>query len=105
MAPILYNVTVKVEHSIIEEWLEWMHQVHIPDVMATACFKSFQLSRLIGYEDEDGITYAVQYEASNMDLLNDYQKEHALALQSAHQEKFRGKYVAFRSLLEVIQRG
>jgi hypothetical protein len=105
MASILYNVTVKIEHSIIEEWLDWMNKVHIPDVMATCCFKTFQLSRLIGYEDEDGITYAVQYEAPNMELLNIYQKEHASALQSAHQEKFQGKYVAFRSLLEVIQRG
>ena len=105
MSAILYNITVKLEPSIKDKWLKWMNEVHVPEVMATACFKSYQISRLLGYEDDDGITFAIQYEAPSMELLRIYQQEHAADLQSAHQTQFKGKYVAFRSLLEVVKRG
>jgi hypothetical protein len=73
--------------------------------MATGCFKSYQISRLLGYEDDDGITFAIQYESTSMESLNIYQREYAKGLQSDHKSKFGGKYVAFRSLLEVVRKG
>jgi len=35
---IMYNVTVMVEESLSNDWLDWMNQTHIPDVMATGFF-------------------------------------------------------------------
>ena len=105
MSGVLYNVTIKIDNQVSDEWLSWMQEVHIPDVMATACFKSYKLCRLVGHDDDDGITYAIQYEAPSEDLLLIYQQEHAKELQKAHQQKFEGKYVAFRSLLRVIDHG
>ncbi|MBT6516091.1 MAG: DUF4286 family protein, partial [Crocinitomicaceae bacterium] len=35
---IVYSVTVKVNQEIEENWLRWMKEVHIPDVMATGFF-------------------------------------------------------------------
>ena len=105
MNPILYNVTVKVDHSIKDEWLAWMKEVHIPEVMATACFRSYKLSHLMGYDDEDGITFAIQYEAPGQNHLEIYQRDHAAGLQEKHKQKFEGKFVAFRTLLEVVQKG
>ena len=31
----IYNVTVKLNWSIHEEWIKWMQEVHLNDVMAT----------------------------------------------------------------------
>ena len=102
MSVIIYNVTVKIEDSVQKEWLIWMKAKHIPDVMATACFNSYRLLKLIGHDDDDGSMYAIQYECPNEQLLEIYQKNHGPDLQKAHKEKFGGKYVAFRSLLEVL---
>jgi len=35
---ILYNVTVKIMKPLEAEWLKWMKEVHIPDVINTGLF-------------------------------------------------------------------
>ncbi len=34
----IYNVTVTLEKEIQSEWLRWMKEIHIPDVMRTGFF-------------------------------------------------------------------
>ena len=58
---ILYNTTIKVEQTIHEEWLEWMQQTHIPAYIATGLFLEYKLCRILGDDDEHGITYALQF--------------------------------------------
>ncbi len=82
-----------------------MQNDHIPEVMMTACFKSFRLLHLEGYDDEEGTTYAIQYSCPNQDLFDIYQREHAPGLQRKHKEAFEGKFVAFRTILNIIAEG
>jgi len=35
---IIYNLTVKVDEAIAKDWLQWLLDVHIPDVLNTKCF-------------------------------------------------------------------
>ena len=35
---IIYNVTIKVDHSIADEWKIWLMEEHIPGMIATGCF-------------------------------------------------------------------
>lgn len=102
MNKILYNVTVNIDHSCHEEWVEWMRSTHIPDVMATGKFLSFQLQKILEVENETGITYAIQYLAPNMQSYRDYQENYSQALQAIHAKKYNGRYGAFRTLMEVI---
>lgn len=98
---IIYNVTVNIEQEIQEDWLVWMKEQHIPDVMATGKFVDYQLCKLISHQEE-GITYAIQYRAENMKDLHEYQMEHAPALQKEYIDRYQNKSVAFRTLLEVV---
>lgn len=102
---ILYNVTVKVESSIHQEWLEWMTSVHIPDLMATGCFESFRLTRILGDDDEHGVGFAIQYLASDMKGFETYQQTHAQRLQKEHSDRYHNKYVAFRTLMQIEAEG
>jgi hypothetical protein len=97
---ILYNVTVSVDTEVSQQWLSWMEEVHIPDVLSTGLFMEAKLSRVLA-NDEGGITYAVQYLLESMDHYNRYQENHAGFLQEEHQRLFADKAVAFRTLLEV----
>ena len=101
-ARILYNVTVKIDRAVHDEWLDWMQRVHIPDVMATGLFLEYKICRLLHTEDEDGITYAIQYLCPDMAALQRYQREHAPRLQEEHSRRYRNRYVAFRTLMEVL---
>lgn len=99
---IIYNVTVNIENSVREEWLNWMQSKHIPDVMATGLFVESRMLRLIGDEDSGGTTYAIQYTAKDMGDYLRYRDEFAPALQRDAMDLFGDKFTAFRSLLETV---
>ncbi|HLG34236.1 MAG TPA: DUF4286 family protein [Bacteroidia bacterium] len=99
---IIYNVTVNVDDSIHDEWLKWMKEVHIPDVMKTGMFKEYRLCKVLSDEDS-GRTYSFQYVCDNMDMFEKYRNEFSPALRKQVTEKFGDKFVAFRTLLEVIE--
>ena len=64
---LVYNVTVKVNTDIHEEWLEWMKKTHIPEVLATGYFSN------------------------------------APALQKKTLDRYSNQFVAFRTVLQVIE--
>ncbi|MBK7290434.1 MAG: DUF4286 family protein [Chitinophagaceae bacterium] len=65
---IIYNVTIKTAHSITDEWLNWLKEEHIADVINTGCFTHATVLRLLDIDEEDGITHAVQYHAPDIKL-------------------------------------
>jgi hypothetical protein len=97
---ILYNVTVKVDFEIHDEWIKWMKEVHIPEVLATGYFVENKVYRLMEEISNDGITYAIQYTCKNMSDYITYQEKHAPALQKDHYDRYKDKFVAFRTLLK-----
>ncbi|OFY89303.1 MAG: hypothetical protein A3K10_17090 [Bacteroidetes bacterium RIFCSPLOWO2_12_FULL_31_6] len=100
---IIYNVTINVEEEIHADWIVWMKEVHIPEVMNTGVFIENKICKVLSTtEDETGHTYAVQYTCLSMEDLENYQKNHAPRLQKEHLDRYQGKFVAFRTLLEVI---
>jgi hypothetical protein len=100
---IIYNVTNKVEASIAADWLRWMQSEHIPAVMATGCFVDFKIVRLLEVDDTEGPTYAVQYYASDKATYDRYAAQHATALRNDAFKKWGNSFIAFRSVMEVIQ--
>lgn len=98
---IIYNVTVNIEDSAHDAWLLWMKETHINDVMNTGMFLENKICKVM-VEEQSGTTYSIQYTCKNMETLEHYQKNFAPALQADHNKKFEGKFVAFRTLLEIV---
>lgn len=99
---IIYNVTVNIDSAVHDEWLQWMKKVHIPEVMKTGIFTENRICRVLGTDEEEGFTYAVQYSCKNMKDFEKYNELHAPALKAKYNEKYEGKYLAYRSLLKVV---
>lgn len=99
---IIYNVTIKVDHSIADEWLVWLKEEHIPDMVKTGCFTHARVLRLLEVDESDGITYAVQYHAESKALYNRYIKEYSTPMRNKSTEKWGEKFVAFRSVMEIV---
>jgi hypothetical protein len=99
---IIYNVTVNVDDSVHDQWLQWMKAKHIPDVIGTGHFISHRLCKLLGTE-EQGTTYAVQYFAPSLTEFYMYDANHAPKLRQEVQNKFGDTIVSFRTLLEVVE--
>lgn len=98
---VLYNVTIKVDTSVAEEWLQWMKEEHIPDLMQTGCFKDAKLFRLLEVDEQDGITYAAQYFCADMGNYQSYIDGHADEMRARGLARFPDKFVAFRTLMEL----
>lgn len=97
----IYNVTVNIADDAHQEWLKWMKEKHIPDVMKTGCFIDNQLVKVLYVEDE-GHTFSIQYKFLEMADIEKYQKEFAPKLQAEHTAMFKDKYTAFRTLLQIV---
>jgi hypothetical protein len=71
--------------------------------MKTGYFTENLITRVLTTsEDEAGITYNIQYHCPCMEDLEEYQQKHAPALQKDHTDRYKDKFVAFRSLLEKV---
>ena len=99
---IIYNVTVNVDESIVDDWLKWMQEIHIPEVMESGIFIKSQINRVI-VQGDTGYTYAVAYTCKNMKDLHQYQIRFAPELQQKHTALYGNKAIAFRTLMEVIE--
>ncbi|MBT8256742.1 MAG: DUF4286 family protein [Bacteroidia bacterium] len=97
----IYNVTINIDESIHDEWLQWMQDEHIPAMLNTGKFTNALMTRVQVQEEMGGITYSVQYRTDSKDTLERYYAENADDLR-AQSKPFEGKFVAFRTELEVI---
>lgn len=99
---IIYNVTCKVDSSREDEWVAWMRETHVPEVCGTGCFSRAVLLKLKYPVEDEGVTYAVQYDCPSMQMLDKYLNEFAQGLQLNHTLKFGENVVAFRTVLEKL---
>ncbi|NMH28265.1 DUF4286 family protein [Flavobacterium silvaticum] len=99
---IIYNVTINIDDSVHEQWLNWMQHKHIADVLATGKFTGARMVKVLVEEQMGGQTYSIQYTAENHDLLKRYYAEDAPRLREEGIRLFGDKMLAFRTELEHI---
>ena len=99
---IIYNVTIKVHQSIKDAWLKWLKEEHIPGIIQTGCFTHATILRLLEIDDTEGPTYAVQYFAESKRLYNHYIENYAAAMRQKGFDKWGDKFIAFRSVMQVV---
>lgn len=97
----IYNVTINVVEEAHEEWLQWMKEEHIPQMLDTGKFTKALMTRVLVEEAMGGITYSVQYTTKDKASLEAYYNENATELRAAS-KRFKDKFVAFRTELEVV---
>lgn len=97
----IYNVTINVQEDVHDKWVDWMKKEHIPDMLNTGKFIKALMTRVVVTEEMGGVTYSVQYTAESKQMLERYYEEDAKTLRGKT-APFEGKFVAFRTELEVV---
>jgi len=98
---IIYNVTLHIEDSIHQEWLDWIKN-HIPQVLSTGKFTEARFTKVLVDTEKEGTTYSIQYKANSRKDLDDYLSHYAPQLKKEGLEKFGDKMLAFRTELEIM---
>jgi ABC-type ATPase with predicted acetyltransferase domain len=98
----IYNVTINIEDDVHDKWFEWMTKKHIPEMLSLGKFSKAIMSRVVVEEDLGGITYSVQYTTDSKETLKSYYKNEAEQMRLEGARLFQGKFVAFRTELDVV---
>jgi hypothetical protein len=99
---LLYNVTVGVDKDIEEEWLEYMREKHIKDILNTGLFVESRMYKVLHDDGGDTISYSVQYFARSIEDVRRYLEVFAPALVEEHRQKFKNRHVTFMTLLDEV---
>lgn len=103
---IVYTVSTSIKKSVMQDWIDWMTNEHIPEVMATGCFTGFELLKInTPALSADEVTFVINYSLKSIDDYYEYAEKFSPTLQIKHQEKFPGKFKASRSVSELIKSG
>ncbi len=100
---IIYNITSKIDHEIVHEWVQWQKDEHIPEAMSTGLFYEHGFFRLLGQDEAGGETYIVQFYARDIDVCETYIQLHSEKLREGQIEKWGNKFISFYSILEAVQ--
>ena len=99
---LIYNVTTGLDKKIEQEWVIWMKEVHIPEVMKTHMFVSHRMYKVLSGDEGDTVSYAIQYTAQSITQLDRYLEEFAPSLREDVKKKFGDRLASFRTVLEEI---
>jgi hypothetical protein len=99
---IIYNVTTKIESAIKDEWLTWLKEEHIRDILNTGCFINANILQLLETDDSEGPTFAIQYHAESKALYNRYIEMFAGIMRQKAIDKWGGRFISFRSVMQVV---
>jgi hypothetical protein len=99
---IVYNITNKVHPDIETAWIQWQKNEHIPEIMSSGQFSDYKFYRLLEQDESDGITYIIQYFAPDIHHYNKYINLFAPSLRQKAMDKWADKFIAFRTIMEVV---
>jgi hypothetical protein len=43
----IYNITIKVNNSILKPWMKWQMEEHVPQIMETHLFSGYKIYQLL----------------------------------------------------------
>lgn len=99
---IVYNITIKIDPAIEEDWIQWQQQEHIPDIMASGQFSQWKMFRLLEQDDTEGQTFVIQYFAPALENYYRYIEEFAPELRRKAFNRWGDRFIAFRTVMEVV---
>lgn len=91
---IVYNVTFSVDQDIADEWLSWMKNTHVPELLRSGIFENFKILKVLSHDDDKTFSFAVQLYSRSMDKVEQYHHN--------AQHPFGDKVVGFPTLLEEV---
>ena len=99
---IIYNITVKADHSIAAGWLSWLKDEYIPAIINTGCFTHATIFHLFEVSDEEGLTYAIQFHAPDESSYNHYSNKFAEQMMKKANDKWGDKIIAFPTVMTAV---
>ncbi len=99
---IAFNHTIKIVPEIEGDWLEWLQETHLPEIMATQLFDSFKIYHLLELDDEEGKTYTIQFFTTEMQRYRQFMTDYCPAFDKKAFARWGQQFVGFRTIMELV---
>lgn len=96
------NITTKVDHDILTDWLLWQKEEHIPALMDTGCFDHYRFYQLLDQEEEDGKIFVLQLAAFSTESYQTFLEKYESSFKNDSVSKWGERCFEFRSRLQNI---
>ncbi|MEO5500409.1 MAG: DUF4286 family protein [Ginsengibacter sp.] len=96
------NISSKVDHSVITEWIEWQKNKFIPSLMATGLIHHNQFYKLLAHDDDEGAMYILQLQFTNSDNLQNFISKYDNVFMMNAANKWGDKFISFTTTLKLI---
>lgn len=100
---IIINTTFHLDKSLQEEFLEYMQQKFIPLSTKSGILSSARLARVFGREDDEGLSYAIEFQAADIEQLEKWNKEESKEVYNTLMETFKERLVGFSTVMQIIE--
>ena len=99
---IVFNITVKVEKSIVPSWLQWIREEIAPNIIGTNYFTKYSILKLLELDDAESSTYALQFSANRIEDYQGYQKRFSNDFTEKSFLKWGEKTVSFSTVMQIV---
>ncbi|WP_026994588.1 DUF4286 family protein [Flectobacillus major] len=99
---LLHNITFNIDTNEELDFLQWMKSNHVPAVMQTGLPTSFKVLKLLTEVNNGGSTFSFQYSFETPETFETFETVHFDDIIQKVDERYRGKYVFFASLLQEL---
>ena len=99
---IIYNITTKVNNSIAADWMQWLKNIHVKEVMESDCFTEYKIVKLLEIDETGGPTFAVQFFAESKGLYNRYIEKFAGEMRKRSFEKWGDQFISIRTVMQIV---
>jgi hypothetical protein len=99
---IVLNFTVKVHASILEGWLAWLQQEHIPAILATGSFDDYKFYRLLEQDEAEGPTFVLQFYTQTQEAWRRYMIEYDPKFQQDALTRWGEAFIGFGTTMEEL---
>lgn len=97
-----YNITTLVPEDIRDEWVKWLIETHIRQMLDTGLVAQHYLYQLKDTDESEGITYTLQLGFLKEDDFLQFRQIHEEEFRKKRLEKWGNACLSFISSMEVI---
>lgn len=99
---VIYNITYSVAKNINEQWLNWMKETHIREIIETGLYVKYQMVKLLDTDEDESTTYAIQFYAQTKGKHLEYIREHEVSFKLKSSRQWGNEVLGFGTLMEIV---
>ncbi len=100
---LIYNTTYQVDTDEARNFMIYLHEVHVPAIVASGLLRNPRLRRILSHQDGATECYALEFETEDSQTLHEWYGADGARLNADLTRAFGDKVTGFPTLMEEIE--